>query len=130
MRGGESDPHVRIDARDLVQQVGEAQTSLLASVDGLEAPAEPGRLGAADLLLRRVPVAVYVLAQQRHLPHTLKNTTANTSARASTLSSTPSPPRCAQEFQEVTWSESMETSSRMELAGRLLSLPRVKGTMQ
>lgn len=88
MRGSEPDPHVRINAWNLVQQVREAQTSLLGSVDGLEAPAEPGQLRATKLLLWRIPVAVYILTQQSHLLHTL-NKTPNISARAITLSSTP-----------------------------------------
>ena len=61
MRGSESDPHVRIDAWHSVQQVGEAQTSLFWSVDGLETPAELGQVWAAELLLWRVSVAVHVL---------------------------------------------------------------------
>lgn len=71
MRGSESDPHVGIDAWHSVQQVGEAQTSLFWSVDGLEAPAELGQVWAAELLLWRVSVAVHVLTQQSHLLHTL-----------------------------------------------------------
>ena len=31
---------------------------------------------------------------------------------------------------KLAWSDSRRTSSRMELKGLLLSLPRVKGTMQ
>lgn len=31
---------------------------------------------------------------------------------------------------KLAWSESIRTSSSMELTGRLLSLPRVKGTIQ
>lgn len=90
MRGSESDPHVRINAWNLVQQVREAQTSLLGSVDGLKAPAELGQLCATKLLLWRISVAVYILTQQSHLLHTL-NKTPNISARAITLSSTPCP---------------------------------------
>lgn len=71
MRGSESDPHVGIDAWHSVQQVGEAQTSLFWSVDGLETPAELGQVWAAELLLWRVSVAVHVLTQQSHLLHTL-----------------------------------------------------------
>lgn len=89
MRGSEPDPHVRNNAWNLVQQVREAQTSLLGSVDGLKAPAELGQFWATKLLLWRISVAVYILTQQSHLLHTL-NKTPNISARALTLLLTPS----------------------------------------
>lgn len=80
MRGSESDPHVGIDAWHSVQQVGEAQTSLFWSVDGLETPAELGQVWAAELLLWRVSVAVHVLTQQSHLLHTLNKNIQHTHA--------------------------------------------------
>lgn len=77
MRGREPDPHVGVHTRHPVQQVREPEPPLLGPVDGLKPPAELGRVGAAELLLRRVPVAVDVLTQQGHLLHTL-NTTIHT----------------------------------------------------
>ena len=74
MRGGESDPHVGVDVGHSVQQVREAQASLFGAVHRLEAPAERGRVGATELLLWRVPVAVHILTEQCHLLHTLRKT--------------------------------------------------------
>ena len=71
VRGGESDPHVGVDAGHVVQQVSEAQPALLAAVQGPEAAAQLGGVRPAVLLLRRVPVAVDVLAQQGYLFHAL-----------------------------------------------------------
>lgn len=71
MRGSESDPHVRIDAWNMVEQVREAQTSLLGFVDGLKAPAELGQLCATKLFFWGISVAVNILTQQSHLLHTL-----------------------------------------------------------
>lgn len=51
MRRSEPDSHVGVDARHLVEQIGKAQTSLLGSVDGVEAAAELRQLWATELLL-------------------------------------------------------------------------------
>lgn len=71
MRGSEPDPHVRIDAWNVVQQVREAQTARFRPVDGFKAPAELGQLSSTKLLLWRISVAVYILTQQSHLLHPL-----------------------------------------------------------
>lgn len=71
MRGSESDPHVRIDAWNMVQQVREAQTAQFRPVDGFKAPAELGQLSSTKLLLWRISVAVYILTQQSYLLHPL-----------------------------------------------------------
>lgn len=44
MRGCEPDPHVGIDARHCVQQVGEAQTTSFCSVSCLKTSAEVGQV--------------------------------------------------------------------------------------
>lgn len=51
MRGSEPYPHVGVNARHEVEQVGEAQASLFGSVDGAEAAAQLGPLRAAELNL-------------------------------------------------------------------------------
>lgn len=71
MRGSESDPHVGINTRHLVQQVREAKPPLFRSVDCLKTAAELGQVRATELLFRCVSVAVHILTQQCHFLHTL-----------------------------------------------------------
>lgn len=71
MRGSESDPHVRIDTWNVVQQIREAKTAQFRPVDGFKAPAELGQLSSTKLLLWRISVAVYILTQQSYLLHPL-----------------------------------------------------------
>lgn len=61
MRGRESDPHVRINAWNSVQQVRETKTTLFVPVDGLEPTTELGHIQVAELLFWCVSVAVDVL---------------------------------------------------------------------
>lgn len=72
MGGGEPDPHVRIDVWHSVQEVWEAQASLLWAVNCLKTTAECSQVGTTELFLWCVSVAVHVLTKQRHLLHTLK----------------------------------------------------------
>lgn len=73
---GEAYPHIRIDEGYSVQQVCKAKTSMSCAVHGLEASAElRADLRTAELLLRQVPVAVHILAEQGDLLHSLHTNT-------------------------------------------------------